>query len=80
MKTNLFVSPFQNSRPAPGTEEEQLFGYIGYVAIQQLTQYSEAIINIVQCLEDYNTLHLLGLPHYPLGIEENIRSLATISC
>ena len=36
---------------------------------------SEAILNIVQCLEVNNTLQLLGLPHSPQGIQEDVSSL-----
>ena len=39
---------------------------------------SEAIINIVQCLEVNNTLQLLGLPHCPKGVRENIISLQEV--
>ena len=39
---------------------------------------SEAIINIVQCLEVNNTLQLLGLPDCPQAIEKNIRSLQVV--
>ena len=38
----------------------------------------EAIINIVQCLEANNALQLLGLPHCPQGIQENIISLQEV--
>ena len=36
---------------------------------------SEAILNIVQCLEINNTLQLLGLPDCPQGVQENVTSL-----
>ena len=39
---------------------------------------SEAIINIVRCLEVNNTIQLLGLPHCPQAIQENIRSLQEV--
>ena len=39
---------------------------------------SEAIVNIVRCLEVNNTLQLLGLPHCPQDIQENIRSLQEV--
>ena len=39
---------------------------------------SEAIVNIVQCLEDNNTLQLLGLPESPQDIQQNIRSLQEV--
>ena len=39
---------------------------------------SEAIVNIVRCLEVNNTLRLLGLPHCPQDIQENIRSLQEV--
>ena len=39
---------------------------------------SEAIINIVRCLEVNNTLKLLGLPHCPEDIPENITSLQEV--
>ena len=39
---------------------------------------SEAIINIVRCLEVNNTLQLLGLPHCPQAIQENIKSLQEV--
>ena len=39
---------------------------------------SEAIISIVQYLEVNNTLQLLGLPHCPKGVQENIISLQEV--
>ena len=36
---------------------------------------SEAILNIVRCLEVNNTLQLLGLPNCPQGVQENVISL-----
>ena len=36
---------------------------------------SEAILNIVQCLGVNNTLHFLGLPDCPQGIQDNVLSL-----
>ena len=39
---------------------------------------SEAIINIVRCLEVNSTLQLLGLPHCPQAIQENIKSLQEV--
>ena len=39
---------------------------------------SEAIINIVQCLEVNNTLQLLWLPDCPQAIQENIRFLQEV--
>ena len=36
---------------------------------------SEAILNIVRCLEVNNTLQLLGLPDCPQGVQENATSL-----
>ena len=39
---------------------------------------SEAIINIVRCLEVNNTLQLLWLPHCPEDIQKNIRSLQEV--
>ena len=39
---------------------------------------SEAIINIVQCLEVNNTIQILGLPYCPQDIQENIRSLQEV--
>ena len=39
---------------------------------------SEAIINIVRCLEVNNTLRLLWLPNCPQAIQENIRSLQEV--
>ena len=39
---------------------------------------SEAITNIVQCLEVNNTLQLLGLPDCPQAIKENITSLQEV--
>ena len=39
---------------------------------------SEAIVNIVQCLEVNNTLQILRLPGCPQAIQENIRSLQEV--
>ena len=39
---------------------------------------SEAIINIVRCLEVNNTLQLLGLPGCPQAFKENIKSLQEV--
>ena len=39
---------------------------------------SEAIKNIVRCLEVNDTIKFLGLPEYPLDIQENIRSLQEV--
>ena len=36
---------------------------------------SEAILNIVRCLEVNNTLQLLGLPDCPQGVQEKVTSL-----
>ena len=49
----------------------------------KLTMYSnrlssEAIINIVRCLEVNDTLQLLGLPDFPQAIQENVRSLQEV--
>ena len=39
---------------------------------------SEAIVNIVQCLEANDTLQVIGLPHCPQATRENIRSLQDV--
>ena len=39
---------------------------------------SEAIINIIRCLEGNNTIQVLGLPKCPEDIQENIRSLKEV--
>ena len=39
---------------------------------------SEAIINIIRCLQVNNTLKVLGLPECPQDIQENIRSLQEV--
>ena len=39
---------------------------------------SEAIVNIVQCLKDNDTLQVIRLPHCPQATQENIRSLKEV--
>ena len=39
---------------------------------------NEAIVKIIQCLKDNNTLQLIRLPECPRGIQENIRSLQKV--